>query len=200
MKLFTFGDSWTEGVIENMEMKFSINNFFSKEECQSIIEIADNIGVKFSYNPNEVWDCKRIYDDKFKENILNKLKTNYKNNNFKLWFDFNEFKINDVNISLTKYYDNRWLDLHLDKTSQLTTVIVLSDGFDDGRFVLSTNNGDINKSDKYNLQIGHGISFDGSKIYHGVLPVHTGIRYALNIWMTDTDFKYNLLKINKSII
>ena len=200
MKLFTFGDSWTEGVIENMEMKFSINNFFSKEECQSIIEIADKIGVKFSYNPNEVWDCKRIYDDKFKENILNKLKTNYKNNNFKLWFDFNEFKINDVNISLTKYYDNRWLDLHLDKTSQLTTVIVLSDGFDDGRFVLSTNNGDINKSDKYNLQIGHGISFDGSKIYHGVLPVHTGIRYALNIWMTDTYFKYNLLKINKSII
>lgn len=181
-------------------MEFSINHFFTKEECKSIIEIADTIGIKFSYNPNEVWDCKRIYDDKFKENILNKLKTNYKNNNFKLWFDFNEFKINDVNISLTKYYDNRWLDLHLDKTSQLTTVIVLSDGFDDGRFVLSTNNGDINKSDKYNLQIGHGISFDGSKIYHGVLPVHTGIRYALNIWMTDTDFKYNLLKINKSII
>jgi len=181
-------------------MEFSINNFFSKEECKSIIEIADEIGVKFSYNLNEVWDCKRIYDDKFKENILNKLKTNYQNNNFKLWFDLNEFKINDVNISLTKYYDNRWLDLHLDRTSQLTTVIVLSDEFDDGRFVLSNRNGDINTADKYNLQIGDGISFDGSKIYHGVLPVHTGIRYALNIWMTNTDFEYKPLKINKSII
>ena len=171
-------------------MEFSINNFFSKKECKSIIEIADEIGVKFSYNPNEVWDCKRIYDEKFKENILNKLKKNYENNNFKLWFDLNEFKINDVNVSLTKYYDGRWLDLHLDKTSQLTTVIVLSDGFDDGRFVLSTNGGDINKSNKYTLQIGDAISFDGSKIYHGVLPVHTGIRYAVNIWMTDTNFKY----------
>jgi hypothetical protein len=181
-------------------MEFSINNFFSKEECKSIIEITDEIGVKFSYNPNEVWDCKRIYDDKFKENIVNKLKTNYKNNNFKLWFDLNEFKINDVNISLTKYYDGRWLNLHLDKTSQLTTVIVLSDGFDDGRFALSNNNRDINLADKHNLKIGDGISFDGSKIYHGVLPVHTGIRYALNIWMTNTDFKYYRLDKNKKLI
>jgi hypothetical protein len=117
-----------------------------------------------------------------------------------LWFDLNEFKINDVNISLTKYYDNRWLDLHLDKTSQLTTVIVLSDEFDDGRFVLSTNNSDIKNGEKYNLQIGDGISFDGSKIYHGVLPVNTGIRYALNIWMTDTDFKYYRLNENKKLI
>jgi len=181
-------------------MEFSINNFFSKEECKSIIEIADKIGVKFSYNPNEVWDCKRIYDESFIHEIVNRLILNYENNNFKLWFDLNEFKINDINISLTKYYDNRWLDLHLDKTSQLTTVIVLSDEFDDGRFVLSNRNGGINTADKYNLQIGDGISFDGSKIYHGVLPVHTGIRYALNIWMTNTDFEYKPLKINKSII
>jgi hypothetical protein len=181
-------------------MEFSINNFFSKEECKSIIEIADEIGIKFSYNPNEVWDCKRIYDEKFKENIINKLKTNYENNTFKLWIDLNEFKINDVNISLTKYYDGKWLDLHLDKTSQLTTVIVLSDTFDDGRFALSNSYKDINDAEKYHLNIGQSISFDGSKIYHGVIPIVEGIRYALNIWMTDTDFKYKPLKNKKSLI
>jgi predicted 2-oxoglutarate/Fe(II)-dependent dioxygenase YbiX len=181
-------------------VEYSINNIFNKEECDSIIELTDSIGVPFSYNPNETWDCKRIYDESFKNDILNRLISNYKNNEFKLWFDLNEFKINDFNISLTKYYDNRWLDLHLDKSSQLTTVIVLSDEFSDGRFVLSTNNGDINMAEKYNLQIGDSISFDGSKVYHGVLPVHTGMRYALNIWMTNTDFKYKPLKNNKSII
>ena len=147
-----------------------------------------------------MWDCKRIYDEKFKENIVNKLKTNYENNTFKLWFDLNKFDIKDVNISLTKYYDGRWLDLHLDKTSQLTTVIVLSDGFNDGRFALSNSYKDINDAEKYHLNIGQSISFDGNKIYHGVIPVVDGIRYALNIWMTNTDFKYKPLKSKKTII
>jgi hypothetical protein len=181
-------------------MKFSINKFFEKEECDSIIELTDRIGTPFSYNPNEVWDCKRIYDESFKNDILNRLISNYKNNEFKLWFDLNEFKINDINISLTKYYDNRWLDLHLDKTSQFTTVIVLSDGFNDGRFALSNSPKKINDAEKYHLNIGESISFDGSKIYHGVMPVSTGIRYALNIWMTNTDFKYYKLNENKKLI
>jgi predicted 2-oxoglutarate/Fe(II)-dependent dioxygenase YbiX len=181
-------------------MKFSINKFFEKEECNSIIEIADNIGTPFSYNPLETWDCKRIYDENFKETIVNKLLTNYKNNEFNLWFDLDVFDIKDVNISLTKYYESRWLDLHLDKTSQFTTVIVLSDGYDDGRFALSNTYNDINNVEKYHLNTGESISFDGSKVYHGVMPVTKGIRLALNIWMTDTDFKYKPLKTNKSII
>lgn len=181
-------------------MKFSINNFFEKEECKSIIDFTDKVGVPFSYNPKENWDCKRIYDDDFKNNIKNRLVSNYKNNKFKLWFDFDEFDIKDINVSLTKYYNGRWLDLHLDSTSQFTTVIVLSDGFDDGRFSLSNSYMDINQTEKYYLNIGESISFDGSKIYHGVMPVNTGIRMALNIWMTNTDFKYKPLKNNKSII
>ena len=181
-------------------MEFSVNKFFKKEECNSIIEYTDKIGVPFSYNPNETWDCKRIYDESFKNDIINRLLLNYKNNEFKLWFNLNKFDIKDVNISLTKYYDGKWLDLHLDKTSQFTTVIVLSDGFDDGRFVLSNSLKNINDVEKYQLSVGQSISFDGSKIYHGVMPVTIGIRCALNIWMTDTDFKYKPLKNNKSII
>lgn len=181
-------------------MEFSINIFFSKEECESIIRIADSIGIPFSYNPNEVWDCKRIYDEDFKEMIVNKLLTKYRNKDFNLWFDLNEFSINDVNISLTKYYEGRWLDLHLDSTSQLTTVIILSDEYMDGRFALSNSYNNIDLVDKFDLKIGESITFDGSKIYHGVLPVNIGKRYALNIWMTNTNFKYKPLKSNKSII
>ena len=181
-------------------MEFSTNKFFEKEECNSIVEYVDKIGIPFSYNPNETWDCKRIYDESFKNDILNRLKLNYKNNKFNLWFDLNKFDIKDINISLTKYYDGRWLDLHLDATSQFTTVIMLSDGFDDGRFTLSKSYKNINNVEKYHLNVGECISFDGSKIYHGVMPVTTGIRCALNIWMTNTDYKYGPLKTNKTLI
>ena len=68
-------------------MDFSINKFFEKEECNSILEYVDSVGVLFSYNPNETWDCKRIYDESFKNYIINTLLLNYKNNEFKLWFD-----------------------------------------------------------------------------------------------------------------
>jgi len=181
-------------------MNYYINNLFDKKECQSIIEFAENNGIQFSYNPNEVWDCKRIYDDEFKSNIIQKIKEKYNKNEFKLWFDLNKFNIKDVNISLTKYYDNRWLDLHLDTTSQFTTVIVLSAGFSDGSFVLSEKMDDIKNGNKYILNIGESISFDGSKTYHGVMPVYSGIRYALNIWMTNTDFKYYQLDKSKKLI
>ena len=181
-------------------MNYSINNFFEKEECKSIIEFAENNGIPFSYNPTELWDCKRIYDEAFKLKIKNKFLKLYNNGDFKLWFNLNEFKINDINVSLTKYYENRWLDLHLDSTSQFTTVIVLSDDFNGGDFALSEKYININECKKYKLNIGESISFDGSKTFHGVVSVSNGIRYALNIWMTDTKFKYYKLNEKKKLI
>jgi predicted 2-oxoglutarate/Fe(II)-dependent dioxygenase YbiX len=178
-------------------MIHSINKFFDKTECADIIEFCMNNGEPFSYNPNETWDCRRIYDNEFKEKILNKFKSLFNSGDFKLWFNLNDFNIKDVNISLTKYYDGRWLGLHLDKTSQLTTVIVLSENFEDGRFILSENK---MKKKLIKLNIGESISFDGGKIFHGVEPVHTGIRCALNIWMTDTNHKFTNIKNNRSLI
>lgn len=181
-------------------MNFTINKFFDKDECKSIIDFSIKNGTPFSYKPGASWDCRRIYNDEFKEKIINRLKELYNKNEFKLWFNLNEFETKDVNISLTQYYDGKWLDLHLDSTSQLTTVIVLTDGFVDGRFALSDTDTDINLVYKQNLNIGESISFDGSKLYHGVLPVTNGIRCALNIWMTNTDFKYKPVKNNKTLI
>jgi len=180
-------------------MNYSINNFFEKEECNSIIEYADRVGKKFNYNPTEVWDCKRIADVDFNKLIIDRFIKNYDDNKFKLWFPLEEFEIKDVNISITKYYEGRRLDLHLDSTSQLTTVIVLNDNFTDGRFMLSETHKQTD-SEKYELKIGQSISFDGSKIYHGVMPVVNGIRCALNIWMTNTNFKYLKLYDNKKIL
>jgi hypothetical protein len=41
-------------------MNYSINNFFDKQECETILEYADRVGKKFNYDPYEVWDCKSI--------------------------------------------------------------------------------------------------------------------------------------------
>ena len=52
----------------------------------------------------------------------------------------------------------------------------------------------------FRLGLGDVITFNGSETYHGVLPVTEGKRYALNIWMTETDFNYPKNKINKTLL
>jgi len=186
-------------------MDYSINKYFTPTECSDILNYCMQIGEIFNYNPNENWDCRRIYVDEFKETILNKFKKLYSIGDTSYWFDFNKFDVKNINISLTRYYDGRFLNLHKDSTSQFTTVILLTNEFSDGRFVLSNLQGnDIkdmrNDSDKISLGLGYGISFDGAKIFHGVMPVNSGIRCALNVWMTDTNYNYHKLKNNKTLI
>lgn len=188
-------------------MNYSINNnFCDRNQANEIIQFCIKNGETFSYNPNESWDCKRIYDDTFKLNIINLFNTKYNNNEFNLWFDYSKFNLKNFNISLTSYYDGRYLNLHKDKTSELTTVIVLSDNFDGGQFALSNaktpsiNFNNLDDIELFNLKLGDSISFNGSNTFHGVLPVTNGIRYALNIWMTETEYDYPKLKINNSLI
>jgi hypothetical protein len=153
-----------------------------------------------------VWDCRRIYDDKFKTKIIDLLTNNYKSGNFKLWFNYNDFNLKNFNISLTSYYNGKYLNLHKDKSSELTTVIVLSDGFEGGQFALTDYKNPpihfetLKDVSIFNLKLGDSISFNGSTTYHGVLPVTNGIRYALNIWMTESDFNYPKLKVNTTLI
>lgn len=188
-------------------MQYSINNnFCNRDEAKNIIDFCLKNGEPFSYNPTESWDCRRIYDDEFRIKIINKLTQKYKTYEFKLWFDYNTFDLKNFNISLTSYYNGRYLNLHKDKTSELTTVIVLSDGYDGGEFALSYDkNASINFEtlkgiETFDLKIGDSISFIGNETFHGVLPVTNGIRYALNIWMTETDFNYPKVKKTNSLI
>lgn len=182
-------------------MNYSLNKFFDPVECVNILDFCDKSGVPFSYNPSETWDCKRVYDDEFKKNILSKINELYSNEKISFWFNYGEFNIRNINLSLTKYYNNRYLDLHKDSTSSYTTVISLTENYKNGDFCLSENFTDIKNSDiKLHLKIGEGVTFEGNKIYHGVMPVYTGIRCALNIWMNDTDFNYYRLDTQKKLI
>jgi hypothetical protein len=188
-------------------MNYTINNnFCDNDSAKEIIKFCLKYGEPFSYKPTENWDCRRIYDDNFKTKIIDLLINNYKTGTFKLWFDYNNFNLKNFNISLTSYYNGRYLNLHKDKSSELTTVIVLSDGFEGGEFALSEDKNPpmhfetLEGVSIFNLKIGDSISFNGSSTYHGVLPVTSGVRYALNIWMTETDFNYPKVKINNTLI
>jgi hypothetical protein len=188
-------------------MNYTINNnFCDRETAKDIIDFCIKFGEPFSYNPTERWDCRRIYDDNFKTKIIDLLTKNYKNGNFKLWFDYNDFNLKNFNISLTAYYDGRYLNLHKDTTSELTTIIILSDGFLGGEFALSNEISpsihfeNLNGIETFKLKLGDAISFNGSTTYHGVLRVTNGIRYALNIWMTESDFNYPKIKNNKTLL
>ena len=98
-------------------MNYTINsNFCNSETAKDIIEFCIKFGEPFSYNPSERWDCRRIYDSDFKKRIIDLLITNYKNGYFKLWFDYSTFNLKNFNISLTSYYDGRYLNLHKDKS------------------------------------------------------------------------------------
>jgi Rps23 Pro-64 3,4-dihydroxylase Tpa1-like proline 4-hydroxylase len=188
-------------------MNYTINNnFCDSSTAKDIIKFCLKYGEPFSYKPTESWDCRRIYDDEFKTKIIDLLINNYKTGVFKLWFDYTNFNLKNFNISLTSYYNGRYLNLHKDKSSELTTVIILSDEFEGGEFALCE---DKNPSihfetlegvSTFNLKLGDVISFDGSKTYHGVLPVTSGTRYALNVWMTETDFDYPKLKTNTTLL
>ena len=186
---------------------YSINtNFCDKNKAAEIIQFCIQNGEQFFYNPNKLWDCIRIYDTKFKDGIIDILNKKYDSNEFKLWFDYSKFNSKNCNISLTSYYDGRYLSLHKDKNSEFTTIILLSNGFDGGQFVISddtnplVNFENLDGVSTFDLKLGDSISFNGSKTYHGVLPVTNGVRYALNIWMTESDYNYPKLKNNKTLL
>jgi hypothetical protein len=188
-------------------MEYNLNEgFCNKTDADVIINFCLNKGEPFWYKPTENWDCRRIYDEDFKTEIIGKLTKKYSSNEFKLWFDYNEFNLKNFNISLTSYYEGRYLNLHKDVNSELTTVIVLSNDYEGGQFALSNDkNPPINFEtldgvSTFDLKLGDSISFNGSTTYHGVLPVTKGTRHALNIWMTETDYNYPKPKFNTTII
>jgi hypothetical protein len=190
----------------------SIQTFFSKEECDEIALFCEKIGITFNHgvavlNP---WDNRKIYNDQFKERILKRYKEVFGNDR-SIPFHVNSLTIDNIYLTLTRYFDERFLEMHKDTSSDLTTVIVLTDDFHDGRFVLSQNNikiqnNTVDETLLYNINKGDGITFYGGEIYHGVMPVKTGIRKSLNIWVNPNQFKMDVgdrildAKTNKTFI
>ncbi len=174
-----------------MEM---INTFFSKEECDDIALFCEKVGITLNHNVAvlNLWDNRKIHNDEFKERILKRYREVFKNTN--LPFKLDELTIDNIYITLARYFDGRFLEMHKDTSSDLTTVIVLSDDFEDGRFVLSDTpikiqNNTINENLLYTIDKGNGLTFYGGETYHGVMPVTNGIRKSLNIWVNPNTFK-----------
>jgi len=167
--------------------------FFHKEECEEIISICERIGVKQKHKVDAYnkWDYLRIHNDDFKERILKKYKEVFLNTTI-FPFDLESITNDQLSLTLTRYYDGRFLEMHRDVSSDFTTVIPLTDGFEDGRFVISEEkvsieNKTFNESNIHIINQGYGLTFDGGKVWHGVMPVYSGIRKSLNIWI-DPDF------------
>jgi len=175
-----------------------VHTFFSNEECDEIAILCEKIGIKFNHNVSiyNKWDNRKIHNEEFKTRILKRYKEVYSNDTT-LPFDLNSLTIDNIYLSITRYYDGRFLEMHKDTSSDLTTVIVLTDEFEDGRFVLSENktliqNNIIDKSLIHTIKKGNGLRFNGGEVYHGVLPVNKGIRKSLNIWIKPDIFKMNV--------
>ena len=171
------------------------NFFFSKEECEEIVLICEKVGREpiHKIDVYNKWDMLRIHDDILKQKILQRYKEVFSNDET-LSFDLNSITTNQIYLSLTRYYDGRFLEMHRDTSSELTSVIVLTNDFEDGRFVLSDTKISIedktfNDSNLYTINQGSGLTFNGHTIWHGVMPVYNGIRKSLNIWLEPESFK-----------
>lgn len=171
------------------------NFFFPKEECEEIASFCEKVGLQTFHKVNAYnkWDNLRVYDEDFKKRILKRYKEVFSDDTT-ITFDLNSLTIDHIYLSLTRYYDGRFLEMHRDTSSELTSVIVLTDNFSDGRFVLSDDKITIENSvvdDKFihTINQGNGLTFNGHTIWHGVMPVHTGIRKSLNIWIEPESFK-----------
>jgi hypothetical protein len=171
------------------------NFFFSKEECEEIVKLCEKAGITpiHKVDAYNKWDMLRIYDVTIKERILKRYKEVFSNDTT-LLFDLNSIGLNEIFLSLTRYYDGRFLEVHRDTSSELTSVIVLTDEFEDGRFVLSNDkikieNNTLDTDLLYTVDQGNGLTFNGHTIWHGVMPVHKGIRKSLNIWIEPNSFK-----------
>lgn len=176
-------------------MSIKNNFFFSKEECEEIVLFCEKSGLQTLHKVDAYnkWDNLRVYDDKFKERILKRYKEVFLNDE-SVPFDLNTLTTNKIYLSLTRYYDGRFLEMHRDTSAQLTSVIVLTSNFEDGRFVVSEDKIKIENSivdDKllHTINQGTGLTFNGHTMWHGVMPVHKGIRKSLNIWVEPNNFK-----------
>jgi Rps23 Pro-64 3,4-dihydroxylase Tpa1-like proline 4-hydroxylase len=176
-------------------MLVNTNFFFSAIECEEIVSFCEKVGIKpiHKIDAYNKWDMLRIHNNEFKEKILKKYKEVFSNNTI-FPFDLGKVTTNEIYLSLTRYYDGRFLEMHRDTSSDLTTVIVLTDEFDDGRFVLSDEkisieNKTFESKNLHTIKQGCGITFNGGTIWHGVMPVNKGIRKSLNIWVDPGSFK-----------
>ena len=132
--------------------------------------VADNFKDYFIHTPRVEWNAYTLRDKNLPlySEILSKFSplVNY------------EFITTWINV--TEYTKGIDLRHHKDSESSLTIVSEISDNYTGGRFL-------INKESYIKLDKGDVLTFNGSKIFHGVEEVDKGTRLSLNMWTKPKD-------------
>jgi predicted 2-oxoglutarate/Fe(II)-dependent dioxygenase YbiX len=142
-----------------------IEKLFDEDYCDYVYDYAKNNFVKELRGDSVTWRIQKNTNIDFENEIKSKMSH---------LINFNNYRLNKL--FLTEYYKNESLIIHLDKGSTDNLIIQLTSGFTGGEFIIE---------DKlFNFNKGDCVQFDGSKLKHGLVPVKSGIRAALNFWIT----------------
>jgi hypothetical protein len=155
------------------------NKIFDDDFCDYLVNYVKNNSQLSKISSKINWWLWNLWGDSF----MPKHETEFRDEHIKNII-FDKLRIN-FNID---DYDLLWLQMteyaegttalhdHLDAKYNKTFTIVLTDGFVGGETYIDYK--------KIDLVKGDGIFFDGYRTYHGVREVRSGIRNALNIWLT----------------
>ena len=141
-----------------------IENFFDDDYCNYVYEYTkNNFTPESRYATN--WKIKKNTNIEFENKIKNKISH---------LIDFESHRVNKL--FLTEYEIGESLTTHLDNGSVDNLIIQLTSGFTGGEFII--------EEKLFNLNKGDCIRFNGAKFKHGLRPIKSGIRAALNIWIS----------------
>ena len=132
--------------------------------------VADNFKDYFIHTPRVEWNAYTLRDKNLP--LYSEIQSK-----FSSLVDY-EFITTWINV--TEYIKGIDLRHHKDSESSLTIVSEISDNYTGGRFL-------INKESYIQLDKGDVLTFDGSKVFHGVEQVDKGTRLSLNIWTKPKD-------------
>lgn len=178
-----------------------VDNFLSKEECDSIIEMGESVGLSqmksslivngnlieenVNYDGNKRMGC-YFYDDLLETPLIK----NLSNKILELSNNLNPFK-GVIYDRIPKYSFNRYgigdfLDWHPDKHeilngATITYIIQLNDDYENGDVKYNINGAEISVPKK----TGSVFIFD-SNIVHSVDKITKGVRYSINVWPAKT--------------
>jgi len=135
-------------------------NLLSKDFCDRIAESFKDNSI---YAPRGDWNAYDITKGPLYTEILE---------NFSPVIPY---KFTEKWINVTEYNKGDSLRNHRDMDSSLTLVSEISRAAHGGRFI-------INKNTYIELNRGDVVTFNGSKVLHGVETVYRGSRLSLNMW------------------
>ena len=141
-----------------------IDKLFDDDYCDYVYDYAKNNFITESRYSID-WKIKKNTNKEFENKIKSKISH---------LINFNDYRANKI--FLTEYFENDSLVYHVDNGSVDNLIIQLTSDFTGGEFIIDDNFFNVNKGDC--------IRFNGSKLKHGLTPIKSGIRAALNIWIS----------------